>query len=103
MRALRQLLGRLRTEQHGVPTVLLGELDLDRLPQRRGEVLADVVGTDGQFAVAPVDEDRELDRARAPDVVQGVEGGAEDRKSTRLNSSHLGISYAVFCLKKKKK
>src|SRR5205807_8254688 len=28
---------------------------------------------------------------------------AEDRKSTRLNSSHLVISYAVFCLKKKKK
>src|SRR5262245_64434519 len=28
---------------------------------------------------------------------------AVDRKSTRLNSSHLGISYAVFCLKKKKK
>src|SRR5262245_27738237 len=27
----------------------------------------------------------------------------EDRKSTRLNSSHLGISYAVFCLKKKTK
>src|SRR5262245_62440186 len=27
--------------------------------------------------------------------------GASDRKSTRLNSSHLGISYAVFCLKKK--
>src|SRR5437899_8287651 len=26
--------------------------------------------------------------------------GYEDRKSTRLNSSHLGISYAVFCLKK---
>src|SRR5256885_4909202 len=29
-------------------------------------------------------------------------GTAEDRKSTRLNSSHLVISYAVFCLKKKK-
>src|SRR3712207_7581471 len=28
-------------------------------------------------------------------------GGAEDRKSTRLNSSHANISYAVFCLKKK--
>src|SRR5690606_40425539 len=28
---------------------------------------------------------------------------AEDRKSTRLNSSHVKISYAVFCLKKKKK
>src|SRR5436305_15339093 len=31
-----------------------------------------------------------------------VHGGA-DRKSTRLNSSHVRISYAVFCLKKKKK
>src|SRR5690606_41167901 len=30
-------------------------------------------------------------------------GGDEDRKSTRLNSSHVKISYAVFCLKKKKK
>src|SRR5262245_4466607 len=30
----------------------------------------------------------------------GIEAGI-DRKSTRLNSSHLGISYAVFCLKKK--
>src|SRR5258705_2255438 len=29
-------------------------------------------------------------------------GPTQDRKSTRLNSSHLGISYAVFCLKKKK-
>src|SRR5437899_6137780 len=28
---------------------------------------------------------------------------SRDRKSTRLNSSHLGISYAVFCLKKKNK
>src|SRR5690242_21187156 len=28
---------------------------------------------------------------------------AKDRKSTRLNSSHMSISYAVFCLKKKKK
>src|SRR5690606_41904446 len=30
-------------------------------------------------------------------------GAEEDRKSTRLNSSHVKISYAVFCLKKKKK
>src|SRR3712207_9442953 len=30
-------------------------------------------------------------------------GNVEDRKSTRLNSSHANISYAVFCLKKKKK
>src|SRR2546426_4750289 len=32
-----------------------------------------------------------------------VKGSDRDRKSTRLNSSHLVISYAVFCLKKKKK
>src|SRR5205814_7531378 len=41
-------------------------------------------------------------------VVNNIAPGARDvamvdRKSTRLNSSHLGISYAVFCLKKKKK
>src|SRR5262245_66169535 len=34
---------------------------------------------------------------------RSAEEVVEDRKSTRLNSSHLGISYAVFCLKKKKK
>src|SRR4051812_49971029 len=33
----------------------------------------------------------------------GFHGRLEDRKSTRLNSSHMSISYAVFCLKKKKK
>src|SRR5262245_62901166 len=32
----------------------------------------------------------------------GLRGSDKDRKSTRLNSSHLGISYAVFCLKKKR-
>src|SRR5256885_7844127 len=36
-------------------------------------------------------------------LLEGVGGGFTDRKSTRLNSSHLVISYAVFCLKKKKK
>src|SRR5262245_41679608 len=35
-------------------------------------------------------------------VLVGIGILVEDRKSTRLNSSHLGISYAVFCLKKKK-
>src|SRR2546426_4208696 len=34
--------------------------------------------------------------------VTGVTHQCQDRKSTRLNSSHLVISYAVFCLKKKK-
>src|ERR1035441_6921760 len=39
--------------------------------------------------------------AMAANKVHGARA-ALDRKSTRLNSSHLGISYAVFCLKKKK-
>src|SRR5947209_15803607 len=34
---------------------------------------------------------------------EGWTAGKRDRKSTRLNSSHANISYAVFCLKKKKK
>src|SRR3712207_7971597 len=36
----------------------------------------------------------------ARSVVEGIK--TQDRKSTRLNSSHANISYAVFCLKKKK-
>src|SRR5690242_20923359 len=47
----------------------------------------------------PVADGRVENRARARG---GEHGGAQDRKSTRLNSSHMSISYAVFCLKKKK-
>src|SRR3989442_14385685 len=41
---------------------------------------------------------------RCPGPLEGVHvrSADEDRKSTRLNSSHVRISYAVFCLKKKK-
>src|SRR5207302_10464416 len=52
---------------------------------------------------------KELRRARVS-VLSGMvsclllaQDDAKDRKSTRLNSSHVKISYAVFCLKKKKK
>src|SRR5690242_20881899 len=46
--------------------------------------------------------DRSHARARAY-IERARSAMAEDRKSTRLNSSHMSISYAVFCLKKKKK
>src|SRR5256885_2691782 len=50
---------------------------------------------------------RDVDEARDLEVLdrlqQRVDAEDVDRKSTRLNSSHLVISYAVFCLKKKKK
>src|SRR3712207_9373071 len=41
-------------------------------------------------------------RAANPDPRRATPVDAPDRKSTRLNSSHANISYAVFCLKKKK-
>src|SRR3712207_7294409 len=43
---------------------------------------------------------RKDDTWTGPTVTEVIDG---DRKSTRLNSSHANISYAVFCLKKKKK
>src|SRR2546426_6502898 len=44
-----------------------------------------------------------LDSRPESDPSESRSGRCRDRKSTRLNSSHLVISYAVFCLKKKKK
>src|SRR5690349_23156709 len=49
-------------------------------------------------------EDVETRQLRGRDQIGEMDvvvRGAEDRKSTRLNSSHVEISYAVFCLKKK--
>src|SRR5690625_5892845 len=50
-----------------------------------------------QFVTYPV----ELAMANLPGVKE-IRSISRDRKSTRLNSSHVAISYAVFCLKKKK-
>src|SRR2546427_2744709 len=47
--------------------------------------------------------DRLVPEGPAPDRERERPGAPPDRKSTRLNSSHSQISYAVFCLKKKKK
>src|SRR5438309_7132173 len=56
-----------------------------------------------------MNRDSSEDTARADNLhelvnamAEGTERGETDRKSTRLNSSHSSISYAVFCLKKKK-
>src|SRR5436853_5946242 len=59
------------------------------------DVRLDGVGHVGEPPAGPALLDGQLETL-ARDVEQ-------DRKSTRLNSSHLGISYAVFCLKKKNK
>src|SRR2546422_4303464 len=73
-------------------TVVAGQLQ-DRgrhlVDARRGQQKAGLIGND-HFA-------------RAVHVVAHDRFAGKDRKSTRLNSSHGYISYAVFCLKKKKK
>src|SRR5256885_12109564 len=56
----------------------------------------------GRRDLARSDEARERARRREADVQSAAGAAMADRKSTRLNSSHLVISYAVFCLKKKK-
>src|SRR5437870_6465226 len=49
------------------------------------------------------DDDIATVHGQAKTAQQILAEANEDRKSTRLNSSHVAISYAVFCLKKKKK
>src|SRR5258708_16797722 len=49
------------------------------------------------------DEDGVARERQVQQLVDGAPPDAGDRKSTRLNSSHQIISYALFCLKKKKK
>src|SRR5260370_13459557 len=59
-----------------VDAVLLGDEDLDALRVRGGNVLADVIGPDRQLAVAAIDEHRQLDRPRAPEVHERIHPGS---------------------------
>src|SRR5207302_8352970 len=82
--------------QLGEPLDVFGE---DVLRLRLADVeAAGVAGID----VREVESLGALD-AVVLDVLRDLHGLPQDRKSTRLNSSHVKISYAVFCLKKKKK
>src|SRR3712207_7627497 len=83
-------------------TTLFRSGHVERLRHRDDAVVAESIGEEGrdqpgghghrQGGGSPDREDR------APAVLRDL----QDRKSTRLNSSHANISYAVFCLKKKK-
>src|SRR3712207_8656973 len=72
--------------QHGEDPVDLAQRRV-RAPDR----LVEVVAAGGEAGAELGQQDREALAV----------GAAQDRKSTRLNSSHANISYAVFCLKKK--
>src|SRR5699024_12706928 len=61
---------------------------------------------DGLFAAGAAPDTSERERTRLPSQNASnrpSKRSHSDRKSTRLNSSHVSISYAVFCLKKKNK
>src|SRR5262245_64335122 len=80
-----------RAHQAGAAVVHIHARENDGKPSHKVEVYKDI-----------------LEKTRKKcDIIINFSTGAvnvpkeEDRKSTRLNSSHLGISYAVFCLKKK--
>src|SRR5206468_6482833 len=73
-------------------TEAAGRTVITRLRERVGDL---------EVVLEPVAEMPRTPGGKVRAVVSHV-GGARDRKSTRLNSSHDQISYAVFCLKKKK-
>src|SRR3712207_7633988 len=74
-----------RSHRQPVLDVVAAEVDVVLVPDEQEQRKADGKGREG--------------RHHREQIVEG----ARDRKSTRLNSSHANISYAVFCLKKKKK
>src|SRR5688500_19760359 len=78
--------------------------DLHSFPTRRS---SDLRGAKIQTIRSPGFDDflipiGSVNNSSPHDVAVWDENATRDRKSTRLNSSHLVISYAVFCLKKKK-
>src|SRR5258708_23064147 len=77
------------------PLSLHDALPISPSPRRRTAAPTAARGTSRGRAPRP----RRRSRARS----RRARGRSRDRKSTRLNSSHQIISYAVFCLKKKKK
>src|SRR3712207_8459475 len=84
---------------------------LFRSQKRPGGLAVDLVGVaQARFERARVGRVEPLEEVRAAEAVRTLRDEDDvaallarvDRKSTRLNSSHANISYAVFCLKKKK-
>src|SRR5690625_5381407 len=61
-----------------------------------------VVAVINLFMVDPQSQGQTKEKLNNPEARSLIVGAIRDRKSTRLNSSHVAISYAVFCLKKKK-
>src|SRR5437667_7220077 len=87
---VREIIYRTSGQTHGPITRLMSPSDLGELI--KPFVFLDLAGFDGRFAPIPM--------GFGWHPHSGI--ATVDRKSTRLNSSHITISYAVFCLKKKR-
>src|SRR3712207_8216306 len=81
-------------------TTLFRSLGTIRRADPRVKVIFDTV--DLHFVRLAREAELTGDRATAREAERSRKLETRDRKSTRLNSSHANISYAVFCLKKKK-
>src|SRR5699024_12349160 len=93
--------------RHSFPTrrssdlsrILYGEIPQVEQDLAAAEAADDKVTTDEAPMVS--EQVSAHDIAEVIEAWTGIPAGRIDRKSTRLNSSHVSISYAVFCLKKK--
>src|SRR5438034_4345437 len=94
--AVRAAIERLSRVQPGAYHVVSCYLKLEPRDKTRGKDLIKIKNRIREALAAL--QRQELERALRAQVAADL----EDRKSTRLNSSHTVISYAVFCLKKKK-
>src|SRR5690242_20869461 len=101
------MLSALIPTEHGYPAMpLAGQLAHQRFVHSGPLVLG---AAPLKFPTPTMDRDRTVSRRSEPSSRAALIGEQPnpwdvlDRKSTRLNSSHMSISYAVFCLKKKKK
>src|SRR3712207_8938011 len=83
-----------RSDQHGGQDA--GQLADEDPPAARPATLGDLV------RAVPIEATPDLNVGQAVGLGRPKPARGLDRKSTRLNSSHANISYAVFCLKKKK-
>src|SRR2546426_1601943 len=99
-----QLVAPLDAQRVLVEDVLIRGIDRRRLHLRQAGQRPGVIGRMLAAPGGPGREVRQLgeQHGRLEAVEPRVRADLVDRKSTRLNSSHLVISYAVFCLKKKK-
>src|SRR5439155_14700456 len=71
-------------------------------PQRVGRIIARIMSLP-EDRVGPLLDEVSAEFSQRHQQIRKLFLERQDRKSTRLNSSHVAISYAVFCLKKKKK